>query len=350
MFHLQFNPLFLQTFHDDILAGHLGLLKTLQNIMQLFNWQGIQSDVLKYTKSCLSCQKAKHLNQKPPGLMVPLSIPERPWSIIGIDFVVKLPISRTFDSILVIVDHFSKAAHFILACKTWTAEEFAYVFLDRFIRFHGLPDKIVSDQGAIFVSKFWKEVQRLLCIRPAPSTAWHPITDGQTEQTYQTMKTYICHFVSDRQDDWASLLLMAKLVFNTSVAASTGYSPFFAQFAFHPRMNTLMGGSLVPAADELIKKLADIHHSLKKYMVRAKEIQKEYFDKRAQEGPTFREGDWVWLLRHNITTKRPSGKLDFKKLGPFRIVQQIGNEAFCLSLPQELRCIHPVFHSSVLVA
>ncbi|KAH9459172.1 hypothetical protein Pst134EA_033023 [Puccinia striiformis f. sp. tritici] len=228
------RPLILQAFHDDISAGHVGSLKTLQNITRSLTWPGIRKDVIQYTKSCLSCQRAKHSNQRPPGLMIPLSIPDRPWSIIGVDFIVKLPISSSFDSILVIVDHFSKAVHLIPACETWSAEAFAACFLDRFIRYHGLPNKIVSDRGPIFVSKFWTEVQRLLRIKPAPSTAYHPRTDGQTERTNQTIETFIRHYISHRQDDWASMLPLAEIVFNSTVSASTGYSPFFSQYAFHP--------------------------------------------------------------------------------------------------------------------
>jgi hypothetical protein len=345
----ELRPLILQTFHDDISAGHLGSLKTLQNITRSLTWPGIRGDVIRYTKSCLSCQRAKHSNQRPPGLMVSLAIPERPWSVIGIDFIVKLPLSSGFDSILVIVDHFSKAAHFIPGCETWAAEDFANVFLDRFIRYHGLPDKIVSDRGSVFVSRFWTEVQRLLRIKPAPSTAWHPRTDGQTERANQTVETYIRHFISDRQDDWAALLPMAELVFNTSVSASTGFSPFFAQFSFHPRMNTLSAGSLVPAADSLVERLNEVQEGLKQYLKRAKEVQKEYFDRRARDSPSHSEGDWVWLLRTNITSKRPSEKLDFKRLGPFKITEEIGKEAFRLSLPPDMKRIHPVFHSSLLV-
>jgi hypothetical protein len=66
----------------------------------------------------------------------------------------------------------------IPANESWKAEEFAFVFFDCFIRYHGLPDKIISNQGSLFVSRFWKEIQHLLCIKPAPSTAWHPRTDG----------------------------------------------------------------------------------------------------------------------------------------------------------------------------
>jgi hypothetical protein len=62
---------------------------------------------------------------------------------------------------------------------------------------HGLPDKIFLDRGLLFVSKFWKEVQRLLRVQAAPSTAWHPQTDGQMEQKNQTVEIFLQHLVSD---------------------------------------------------------------------------------------------------------------------------------------------------------
>jgi hypothetical protein len=110
--------------------------------------------------------------------MTSLKVPGRPWSMIGIDFVVKLPILGGFDSILVIMDHFSKGVHLSAAQESWKAEDFAFAFFNCFIRHHGLPDKNISDRGSIFFSKFWKEVQRLLQVCPAPSTAWHPRMDG----------------------------------------------------------------------------------------------------------------------------------------------------------------------------
>jgi hypothetical protein len=184
--------------------------------------------------------------------MTSLNIPHRPWSVIGIDFVVKLPLLSSFDLILVIVDHFSKGAHMIPANEPRTAEEFAFIFFVLFIRYHGLPDKIVLDRGSLFVSKFWRGVQRLLRVKPAPSIAWHPRTDGQTERANQTMETYLRHFVLDRQDDWVTLLPLAELFLNSSFSSSTGFSPFFAQYSFHPCTNMFNNGLGVPAADRAV--------------------------------------------------------------------------------------------------
>ncbi|PLW50812.1 hypothetical protein PCANC_14321 [Puccinia coronata f. sp. avenae] len=343
------RPRVLKEYHDGALAGHLGSFKTLEAIGRTMTWPGIRQDVLKYTKSCFSCQRAKHSTQKTPGVMHSLQVPDRPWSCIGIDFVVKLPPSEGFDSVLVIVDHFSKGIHLILALETWTAEEFAYSFFDRFIRYHGLPDKIVSDRGALFVSKFWKEMQRLLRISAALSTAWHPRTDGQTERANQTFETYLRHFVSDRQDDWAKLLPIAELVFNSSVSASSGSSPFFSQFAFHPRKNMFNKGSRVPAADQWLENLVSVQETLLDNIHSAKEYQKRYFDLKARDVPTYEKGDWVWLLWRNIATTRPSTKLDFKRLGPFKVDLPMGNDVYKLILPTDLLRLHPVFHVSLLL-
>jgi hypothetical protein len=250
---------------------------------------------------------------------------------------------------LVIVDHFTKGVHLVSAKESWSAEEFAFVFFDRFIRLHGLPDKIVSDRGSLFVSKFWKEVQRLLRVQAAPSTAWHPRTDGQTERTNQTVETFLRHFVSDLQDDWSTLLPLAELVFNSSVSASTGFSPFFSQYAFHPRTNMFNRGSQVPAAEEFLSKLTDVQDILVDNLRRAKEIQKKYFDTNTREVPAYKAGDWVWLLRRNISTTRPSSKLDFKRLGPFRVDLPMGKDVYKLILPKDLSCLHPVFHTSLLL-
>jgi hypothetical protein len=196
----------------------------------------------------------------------------------------------------VIENHFSKGIHLIAAQESCKAEEFAFVFFNCFIRHHGLPEKIISDRVSIFLSKSWKEVQQLLQVRPAPSTAWHPRLDGQTEWTNQTVETFLHHFVLDQQDNWFNLLPIAELVFNSSVSSSTGFSPFFVQSAFHPQTNMFNKGSKVPAADQFLENIISIQDTLQDNIHQAKEIQKRYFDNRTQEVPTYQAGDWVWLI------------------------------------------------------
>ena len=97
---------------------------------------------------------------------------------------------------MVVVDHFSKTAHFIPANESWSAAKLAEAFIDHVFKLHGLPDKIVSDRGTTFMSQFWTSVLNQLQINPAPSTAFHPQTDGQVERINALLEDYLRHFVS----------------------------------------------------------------------------------------------------------------------------------------------------------
>lgn len=199
----------LSNFHDSPTAGHPGVARMLSSLTRTYSWPTIRQDVIQYCRSCDSCQQTKISTQPPAGELVPLPIPDRPWSVIGIDFIVKLPVSSSFDSILVITDHLTKGAHFIGCNESMDAAALARLFVHQFFRLHGFPDKTLSDRGPSFVSALWRSVLHALRISPAPSTAYHPQTDGQTERSNQTLKTYIRHFTSHRQDDWADWLPMA---------------------------------------------------------------------------------------------------------------------------------------------
>ena len=93
-----------------------------------------------------------------------------------------LPVSNGMDSILVFIDRMTKMTHFIPCLKTTTAPNFAKLFISHVVKLHGLLDSIVSDRGSIFTSNFWTTLASILKTDPRKSTAFHPQTNGQTEQ------------------------------------------------------------------------------------------------------------------------------------------------------------------------
>ncbi|KAL4325383.1 hypothetical protein GQ457_11G024020 [Hibiscus cannabinus] len=106
-------------------------------LAERFYWPHMESDVEAYAQTCLICQQDKIKAKKPAGLLQPLPIPERPCESVSMDFIVGLPNTDGFASIVVIVDRFSKYATFIPASKECPAEETARLFLKHVVKYWG---------------------------------------------------------------------------------------------------------------------------------------------------------------------------------------------------------------------
>jgi len=99
--------------HSSALGGHSGVPVTYSRMKQLFAWTGMKKFVQQFVQSCLICQQAKPDRSKLPGLLQPLPVPTSAWQVISMDFVEGLPKSSGYDCIMVVVDLFSKYAHFL---------------------------------------------------------------------------------------------------------------------------------------------------------------------------------------------------------------------------------------------
>ena len=335
--------------HDALIAGHPGRTRTLAFVQRDYSWPGIQTYVRRYVQACDTCARIKTPRHKPYGLLQPLEIPTQPWKSITMDFIVKLPISHGYDSIWVVCDRLTRAAHFVPCKESMTASELAWLFLDHIFHLYGIPESIISDRGSLFVSKFWSELTTLLQIDHRSSTAYHPQMDGLTERTNQTLETYLRAYCSYQQDDWVDYLPVAEFAFNNAKNSSTKQSPFFANLAYHPTFKPqLTERSTVPAAHDLAQRLDHIHAELRAELQHAQEQQSKYFNQHVQESPQYQPDQLVWLLRRNIKTTRPSNKLDHRRLGPFPIERRLGPLTYQLRLPSYLSRLHPVFHVSLL--
>ena len=338
----------LQECHDDPLAGHFGVGKTLELISRGYWWPQPWKFVKEFIKTCDTCARSKAVHHRPYGLLQPLPIPRRPWASISMDFITDLPRVGAYDSVLVMVDRFTKMAHFAPCAKTISGDETTTLFLKEVVRLHGLPDDITSDRGPQFVSNFWRQLLQTFGTSLNLSSAHHPQTNGQTERVNQILEQYLRCSLSYQQEDWVHLLPMAEFAYNNSLHGSTGVTPFFANYGLHPRFSiSILSDSVSPSAEERARTLADIHSDLTFELHLASERHKEQADLHRSASPTFEVGDFVWLLRRHIPTTRPCAKLDYKKLGPFRIIAKINPVVYRLELPSHFK-IHNVFHVSLL--
>jgi len=183
--------------HDTKIAGHMGQDKTIELVRRNFWWPRMNERIIDFVQSCPECQKNKASRHHPYGLLSPLELPYAPWQSIAMDFITDLPVSEGCDQLWIVIDRFTKMAHFIpLLQNGKTASDLARIFAKEIWRLHGLPSDIVSDRDSRFTSQVWQEFLKLSDIRPRMSTAFHPQTDGQTERVNQTIEAFLRSFVN----------------------------------------------------------------------------------------------------------------------------------------------------------
>jgi transposase InsO family protein len=335
--------------HDSTLAGHPGRYKTHELITRDYWWPRILSDIRKYVEGCESCQRTKPKHTFPAAPLHPNQIPTQPWEHISVDIIGPIPESAGNNAILVIVDRFSKMIKVIPTSTGITSLGVARCFRDHVFRSHGIPRKVISDRGSNFVSAFMRDFYKLLEIESNASTAYHPQTDGQTERINQEIEHYLRVFCSYHQSDWSEWLPLAEFSYNDKTQMSTGHSPFFLNYGFHPRKGTgyrreVRVEAVQEFADRMRKTRAEAESALKK----AAEDMKQFYDRKRSESYNFKIGDRVWLEATNISSDQPMKKLDDKRYGPFKILSKHGESAYKLALPVTWKSIHPVFNECVL--
>ncbi|GJU66910.1 putative nucleotidyltransferase, ribonuclease H [Tanacetum coccineum] len=278
--------------HSSPFSIHPGSTKMYRDLKQNFWWNGMKQEVARFVAKCLTCQQVKIEHQRASGLLQPLDIPTWKWDQISMDFVTGLP--RTFkknDAIWVVVDRLTKSAHFLPIQQGYSVSKLAEIFQQEIIRLHGTPTSIVSDRDPRFTSRFWKGLQNAWGTRLKFSTAFHPQTDRQTELGERVIE----------------------------------------------------GPKLVEVTNE---KVAIAKEKLKE----ARSRQKSYAD-RHRRALKFEPGDRVFLKVSPCRGVRHfglKGKLSPRFIGPFKILDRVGEVSYRLALPPQLAHVHNVFHVSLL--
>jgi len=160
-------------------------------------------------------------------LLQPLPIPEWKWEIISLDFITGLPKnSKHNDSIMVVVDKLSKAAHFIPIKSTYKAINIVDIFMKEIFRLHGVPRILISDRDAKFTGTFWKALFKDLDTQLNFSTTYHPQTDGKTERVNQILEDMLRMYVMNQPNKCEDYLHLVEFAYNNHFQASVKLSLF----------------------------------------------------------------------------------------------------------------------------
>ena len=197
------------------------------------------------------------------------------------DFVVGLPrTSKQHDAIWVIVDRYTKSAHFLHVRMTYTMDQFAELYIQEIVRLHGVPVSIISDRDPRFTSKFWESLQKAMGTRLKFSTAFHPPTDGQTERTIQTLEDMLRACVLDFQGSWSKYLPLIEFAFNNSYQATIGIAPYEMLYGRKCRSPIHWDemGEKKYLGPELVKETTEAIEKIRKRMLATQSQQKKYTD------------------------------------------------------------------------
>ncbi|KAL3523596.1 hypothetical protein ACH5RR_016430 [Cinchona calisaya] len=343
----------LEEAHNSKFSIHPGSTKMYRDLKQHFWWNGMKREVAEFVAKCLVCQQVKAEYQRPGGLLKPLDIPMWKWEHVSMDFVVGLPKTRQGnDTIWVIVDRLTKTAHFLPMRATTPMEKRVTMYMDHIVRPHGVPVSIVSDRDPRFVSGFWESFQRAMGTNLKISTAFHPQIDGQTERTIQTLEDMLRACAIDFKGNWDEYLTLIEFSYNNSYQASIGMAPYEALYGRKCRSPLYWDevGEKQITGPELIQLTLEKIPLIRERIKIAQDRQKSWADLKRRD-LEFQQGDFVYLKvtpMKRVIRFGKKGKLSPRYIGPFEILNRVGDLAYRLALPPELSRVHNVFHVSLL--
>ena len=312
-------------FHDSPFAGHLGVKKTLARIQRRFKWPKMAKEIKEYVSKCELCAKRKavgsskaHLNPIPP--------PTHVWQIMAMDLMGPLTPSGPDNHVYILVmgEYLTRYVT-VASLPDQTAESVAKAFIKNIITRHGVPEKVLTDQGTNFMSDLMASLYKQCGVTAIRTSAYRPQCDGMVERVNRTLADIIASYVTKEPSKWSEFLDVAAFAYNTAVHSSTGYSPFYLMYGREAREPD----DLLPPARN--RNLTDVNmifsqqwydaiEIAKARLEEAKEKQKEYYDRNARR-TVYEVNDRIMLK----TLADIPGKFNMRWEGPFTVVEKKGN-------------------------
>ena len=225
----------LQGIHSSPAGGHLGITRTTFRAKERFFWPRMDESITTFITTCLECSQGKCNSKLTKAPLRPIQVSE-PFLFWALDYMGPMPETAQGNRhILVMMDHFTKWCE-AFPTQDQKASTVAKTLVSRVFSRFGPPTVLHSDQGRNFDSALMHEIYNIMGIKKSRTTAYHPQSDGQVERQNRTLQEIIAHFVSANQSDWDQWVDQAVFAYNTSVHASTGFSPYELVFGRPPRM------------------------------------------------------------------------------------------------------------------
>jgi hypothetical protein len=314
--------------HDQSASEHSDIRRTCKYLHKWYYWSQMKESIERYVKNCHICKRSTASRDKYSELLNSLSISNRSWTNIIMNFVTELSkIKNDFNAILMIMNKLTKMHHYVSCVieeEDTFVEKTTRLLIDHVWKLHELSSTIVSDRESQFISFVWKAVCETLKINVKLSTTFHSKTDDQSEIANQKMERYLRNYCNYQQDDWSKWLFMTKFVSNAAISAFTELFAFMTNYEFESRMSfdslqhetidrlSAKKRILTQKAVIIIDKMKNIWDFNKKKLANTQEMQKKYANKHKTFSFEYELEDMIWLFIKNIKIERSFKKLNHK--------------------------------------
>jgi len=328
----------IQSCHDDVLGGHLGVFKTYKMVNTHYYWPRLFEDVRQYVVTCHTCQERYTARKQPPGALQPITVQE-PWELVGMDILGPLHATKNGNTyILVVTEYLTKWTE-AFPMRSADASTVCKLFFDNIIARFGAPRRLLTDQGQQFKSKLLQQLCDVFGTQKIFTSPYHPQTDGQAERFMHTIANMISKFTGEKQDDWDELLPALLFAYRRATNSTTGETPFFLTFGRDPLTPTdldLRAGVSVEAhthntwKQHLMQTLQSAYSCVRDNLQQAHQHNKEDYDSRHSTPQSYQPGDLV-MMYVPATQRGLTPKLVRKWTGPYRILETKGQQTYRLA-------------------
>ena len=327
--------LVMHAYHDHALSGgHLADRPTYAKIRQKYWWPTMARDIRNWCRKCQACQRRKtpHRRPKLPTGHIPV---QRPFERISVDLVEYKAISTSAVGapckyVLSMMDHLTRYA-ILTPIPNKSADTVAKVIIDRIISIFGPPEMLHSDQGTEFENKVIHQLQTILGYKKTCTTPYRPQGNSVSERVHSTMHAMLAMHSSMGRDNWAELLPMVQLAYNTSFNATMHETPYFLMFGRQARLpvDVILGIPHVGPTTDTEKLAQNTRDNLQIAFELARRNLTERANKQAAQNaklpqyPVFKPGQEVLVYRPHQESDGPNPKLLLPWRGPYTICSQL---------------------------
>ncbi|EDO18644.1 Tkp3 protein [Vanderwaltozyma polyspora DSM 70294] len=332
----------LRVYHDHgIHGGHFGENVTFTKLRAEYFWPKMYHDIKSHIKYCTHCQMMKAHRLKNQGLLTPLDVPKGRWIDIAMDFATGLPPAFGGENmIMVVVDRFTKRAHFIAAQTPLHSSDVLNLMFRYIFAYHGFPKTITSDRDVRFTSNIYREFTERLGIKLTMSSSNHPQTDGQSERVIQILNRLLRTYAFSDHRRWAWLLPQVEFVYNSTPNRTLGMSPFEADLGYVPNAPLLKTDGELDARHtggvEWTRRVKAITMRIQDALTEA-QAEMEVEQNRKRRPLIFEKGEFALVHRNAYFHAGKYKKIQPLFVGPFKVVKKIHDNAYELDLPTHVK-------------